>query len=193
VEGLADLNRLHGEDYAHEVGSSAKPESQGQEHAPQHYGREQRLTEGRFGIPRAAPERGQTERHQDHCQGGDSNGSARTVEVQHDHEEQARSGDSRGNALLGDLIGIVAARTSHGTNQQNAAKAPKRITSHSASVQPFCFTLSHALVLPPTYQTGLALGDVTLIPAFQHLRPRVQAIGDEAPSARRSDSCPDLD
>jgi hypothetical protein len=45
----------------------------------------------------------------------------------------------------------------------------------SATVQSFCFTFNQRLVAPPSYTLRSSLGHVPLVPALDHLLPRVQA------------------
>jgi hypothetical protein len=63
-----------------------------------------------------------------------------------------------------------------------ASSSPKIRRRHRSSliVQSVRFTFSHRLVAPPSY-AALVLGHVALVPALDHLRPRLQAIGRQPP------------
>jgi hypothetical protein len=52
----------------------------------------------------------------------------------------------------------------------------RRCHRSSATVQPFCFTFSQRVVAPPSYALASCLATYPLVPALDHLLPRLQAV-----------------
>jgi hypothetical protein len=69
-------------------------------------------------------------------------------------------------------------------NQQAKRRHDRRGYRSSCTVQFLCFTIAPALV-----HAGLVLGDVALVPALDHLLPRLQAVRGE-PAHREDQLAP---